>query len=300
MIERTAVGPEVSKAIAVALAYRDFSGWRRKERDGIYRFVFELELGSGYSLYAYPEPDFIVGPMTFDILYDGAYMLCSRGTFVSMAGCCLRLKGDDAWASLFLDRTTSLYEYARSMKDSVCKKRIMSKICDKDFPTDIYYSESSYVGCKNKEKKRKSFSWDFKKNLMKATFMQDFTGIESYTEKYRILEAGLEFEFTDSGDEMYSTRYRISVYGGGFGAGPVDFWFKGTLTRDSDGILIRGDSASLTIPISKGEMKKFRKETGFPTPEEYLAEHPFVSYKHYTEKYSDQIPGFTAEDEDRW
>ncbi len=301
MRRRTSVKPSVTKAISMALAYRDFSGWRRKEKSGFHTFVFELELGSGYTLYAYPKPDFIVGSMTFDIMYEGAYSLCFRGEFESIGPECLRLRGDDAWATIQFDFTVHPHEYARSVKDSVCKKRIRyTTYTGGERDADIYYSGLIYGGCRKRDKNPKLFSWDFKKNLMKATFMQDFSGIEQYTDDYCVTEAGLDFGIQDTEEVMYSTRYRIAVGSGDEDTGPVRFGFNGTFTRDSDGILIRGDSAALTIPISKEEMKKFRKETEFPTPEEYLAEHPFVSYKHYTEKYSDQIPEFAAEDEDRW
>jgi len=86
---------------------------------------------------------------------------------------------------------------------------------------------------------------------------------------------------------MYSCRYSVTVISDT--DAPVSFRMKGILTMDKDGILIRGGDASFSIRITEGDMVRFREETGFPTPEEYLEQHPYVSYRDVGQKYADEI-----------
>ena len=279
MTLRTSVSPEIVKALAIALAYRDFSGWNMLDGWDYHKLTFKLDIGAGYSLYAHPDPDFIAGAMDFDIMYEGTFMFCCRGEFKGIDKDDIELKGDGVWAKVMFDGTVEPHEYARSMKDFVSETHITYRSYNEEKVAGVFSSGSPYIGCDEGGQDWRQFGWEFKKALMMATFMQDFSGIERYTDESWIKEAGFEFAFRDTEEVGYSTRYRISVSMPYEYAGPVDFGFSGILTRDGDGILIRGDNAAFTIPVGEDDMRRFREETGFPTPEEYLAEHPFVSYR---------------------
>ncbi len=169
---------DATKALIEALAFRDFSRWRREDDYGWHDMTFALGLGYGYRLYAHPGADRISRPTEFELVHDGGFMLCSMMEFSGLCRGCLELGGFGCSATLRLDRTMDPEAYADSIAGTVCKDRVTFTKYGKTKTTHVYASEAPYAGDDGRETESHGLSWEFKQGLMRAAYAQDYPWID--------------------------------------------------------------------------------------------------------------------------
>ncbi len=279
----TGVRKKVAKAFVEATVYNDYSRWKRKDGDNRYAMTFGLDLGMGYSLYAHPPGDYVSGPANFRLRYDGCFRFRFSGEFDGSSADNIVFRNSDGAVYVDMGDSLDAEEYARSIEGKVsCRNIRYTDREGRERKAHAFRSKRPYAGCREKPSEGE-FDWEFKRDLLKAVYMQDFSGLGDDREE---TTCGLHFTVTDTEEVRYCTRYSVSVYGDN--DDPIYITFKGVLTRNDEGIAIMGDHSSMTIPVSGEEMERFRRETGFPTPEEYLDSHPYVSYRGIAEKFMDE------------
>ncbi len=274
------LSPDATKALAEALAFKDFSRWRRENSPNWHDMTFALGLGSGYCLYAHPEANLISGPTEFELVHEDGFMLCFRGKFDGFYGGYLGLMGSGCSVMLRLDRSVDPEAYAESIVGAVCKDRVT--FTDRGGETrtaHVYSSEAQYAGDDKQESDFRRLSWELKQGLMRAAYAQDYSWIDNRMDE-GWMEQMFKFIFWDTEKVDYSCRYKIAVNGLEENVA-VNFNVRGLLCRDGDGLLVRSDDAVMTIPVSDEDMERFRRETGFMDTKEYLSRHPFRSYAGY-------------------
>jgi len=175
------VRPQIVKAMAEALTYRDFSHWRRLEKWSYDHFTFLLDLGEGYRLYAHPESGSAPRKMYFDLLYNGEFMFGMSGKPRSIDHAGMEIGGDDCTVQVRFDGSVEPELYAESVKDDMQNVRLTYEdYVGNTGTSEVFASDSPYHGCEESPVQEVPFGWEFKRCLMKAVLMQDLSELQSF------------------------------------------------------------------------------------------------------------------------
>ena len=263
---------KVSKAVVQGIKFNDFTHWKL-EKDGVC-LQYLLELGGGFRLYA-TLPSCFMGLTRFMFLFNGSHsMLCfeSKDYYINDQSIVFNSWGNHLTLELGIDIVDYATHYRRPRKKMIWENFHGDKV-----KLDAYRSKGEYWGS-SEDWNESGFNDELKDALLKAVIARDFSGLE---EDFRDIEgtlagpANLLFRYVD--DARYSTDVECIV--SSLKTIPVSFWLRGSLTKDSDGIVSRGNLAAFTLKIADEDFEAFyNRHPEIPTTRRYLDENPSPSF----------------------
>lgn len=240
-----------AEALLQAVRFRDYTHWRREEG----RFlIYSLEIGFGYVLYAFPDPDIKGISARYRVAYREDDMILEMelsDARIYRTG--IELGGKDCMIRLFLPPSFDTDGYIRGLLQKRRARRVFARNAARmgmiDFPwtgwTDVADRRGEYWGSDTPARTRR-LDPDFMELLDRVTALQRFDGLEEHYDEEGCSEKGpVLLEFTGMDEAGYCTGIRVKAEGGlkGF----ARFELQGFLTADGDGIVVAGNGFRFTM-----------------------------------------------------
>lgn len=264
----------VAEALLQGIRFRDYTHWRREEG----RFpTYSLEIGFGYVLHAFPDPDIKAMSDSYRVAYREDDMILEMElSDARIDNRSIELRGSDCRIRLSLPPSFDTDGYIRRMmrkrragrifvRNATRTGRVISSWTGR---TDVADRRGKYWGSDAPARTRRPDP-DLMELLDRVTALQRFDGLEEHYDEEECNEKGpILLEFTGMDETRYCTGIRVKANGGLMGF--ARFELQGVLTADGDGIVVAGKGFRFTMVMDDTVPEGI--------DEAYLDAHPLPSW----------------------